>query len=145
MSVVVEVDGVRTSASSVPSYSRDGDAGLDLRSAEDLVVPSGGTVLVRTGFFGSVPSGFAGLILSRSGLASRGVFVTNGPGLVDSNFRGEWCVLLTNLSGKDFWVSVGDRVAQFVVVEVPRVEFVVRDGSSGSVRGGEGFGSSGVM
>ena len=129
----------------LPTYARDGDAGLDLSSAERVVIEPGARALVRTGLALAIPSGYAGFVLPRSGLALRqGITVLNAPGLIDAGYRGEVMVLLVNhdRSGA-VTVERGDRVAQLVVQRVERVELVEVDELPASERGGGGFGSTG--
>jgi len=129
----------------LPTYAREGDAGLDLSSAERVVIEPGARALVRTGLALAIPSGYAGFVLPRSGLALRqGITVLNAPGLIDAGYRGEVMVLLVNhdRSGA-VTVERGDRVAQLVVQRVERVELVEVDELPASERGGGGFGSTG--
>src|SRR6266508_6370056 len=81
----------------LPSRSHQGDAGLDLYAAEAVTVDPGDRATVATGIAIEIPAGFAGLVLPRSGLASRhGIALVNAPGLIDSGYRGEIRVLLLN-------------------------------------------------
>jgi dUTP pyrophosphatase len=99
----------------LPAYARPGDAGLDLRAREDVVIPpAGGRALVPTGIAVALPEGFAGFIQPRSGLALRhGVTCLNSPGLVDSGYRDELKVLLVNTDPVEpFTVTRGERIAQ---------------------------------
>ncbi len=130
----------------LPVAARPGDAGIDLRSRVDLVVPpAGGRALVPTGLAVEVPPGFAGLVLPRSGLAlSHGVTVLNAPGLIDAGYRGEVSVILVNTDPvSEFDVERGDRVAQLVVVAVEAVRLEAVRELSASERGTGGFGHSG--
>lgn len=129
----------------LPSYARVGDAGADLVARESLTLAAGGgRALVPTGIAIALPDGYAGFVLPRSGLALRhGVTVVNGPGLIDSGYRGEVCVVLTNTDpDKPYDVERGDRIAQLVVQRVETAEFEVVDELPESDRGG-GFGHSG--
>lgn len=104
----------------LPEYQTDGASGMDLLSVEDVQIEKGKTAVVHTGIKMIVPKGYEIQIRSRGGLASKGIFVTNGPGTVDSDYRGELMVLLTNLSSNSipFKIRRGDRVAQMVVAPV---------------------------
>ncbi len=94
----------------LPSYAREGDAGLDLRAAHDATLEPGGRGLVGTGLAVAIPPGYAGLVLPRSGLAlSQGVTVLNAPGLVDAGYRGELKVLLVNHGDKPTGAVVGQQ------------------------------------
>jgi dUTP pyrophosphatase len=128
-----------------PSYAHPGDAGADLVSAEDAVIPAGGRVLVRTGVAVALPEGYVGLVHPRSGLAARwGVTVLNAPGTVDAGYRGE---ILVNLVNHDpvqpARISRGDRIAQLVVQRVERARFHLVDELPESRRGASGHGSTG--
>ena len=130
---------------SLPSYAHDGDAGLDLLARIDArLAPGGGRCLVPTGIAISIPQGYAGFVLPRSGLGlEHGISVVNAPGLIDSAYRGEVKVVLINTdpeSGYD--VSRGDRIAQLVIQPVTQVAWDVVDDLDGVDRGG-GFGHSG--
>lgn len=130
----------------LPGYARAGDAGADLVAREGVVLPAGGgRALVPTGLAVAIPDGYAGLVLPRSGLASRhGVTVVNAPGLVDAGYRGELTVALLNTDPeRDYEVHRGDRIAQLVIVAVEQVAFVVVDELPASERGSAGFGHSG--
>ncbi len=125
---------------------RAGDAAVDLPSRIDAVVAPGQRVLVPTGFAVAVPSGWCGLVLSRSGLVlNHGVVVLNAPGLIDSGYRGELQVVLHNTGSEPFEIERGRRVAQFLVTEAPPVQYreVDRLPPAPDDRGVQGFGSSG--
>ena len=103
----------------LPSYAHPGDAGMDVRSVEDLVIPAGGRVLVHTGLVAVIPEGYELQVRSRSGLALKsGVAVLNSPGTVDAGYRGEIGVILANFGDGGFVVKKGDRVAQLVAAPV---------------------------
>lgn len=129
----------------LPSYAREGDAGLDLRAAHDATLEPGARGLVGTGLAVAIPVGFAGFVLPRSGLAlGQGVTVLNAPGLVDAGYRGELKVLLVNHGGAAITVRRGDRVAQLVIQRVERAELIEVGELPASERGAGGFGSTGV-
>jgi dUTP pyrophosphatase len=129
----------------LPQAAHDGDAGLDLRSVEDVDLAPGARALVGVGLAVEIPPGHAGLVLPRSGLAVRhGITVLNAPGLVDSGYRGELRVALLNTDPQTpFAVRTGDRIAQLVVVALPPVRLVEAATLTGSARGSGGFGSTG--
>ena len=131
---------------SLPSYARRSDAGLDLRSAERVVIGPGARALVGTGVAVAIPPGFAGFVLPRSGLALRhGLTVLNAPGLIDAGYRGEVKVLIVNHDpATSVTLERGDRIAQLVVQPVPAVDLVEVDELAASERGAGGFGSSGA-
>jgi len=132
----------------LPAHATAGDAGVDLRASEDLVLAAGGgRALVPTGLSIAIPEGYAGFIQPRSGLAYKhGVTVLNSPGLIDSGYRGELKVLLVNTDpANDFTVTRGERVAQLVIQAYETLEFVEVDAlPDDSERGAGGFGSTGT-
>ena len=130
----------------LPAYARPGDAGVDLRARERVVLePGGGRAQVPTGVAVAIPEGHAGFIQPRSGLALKhGVTCLNTPGLIDSGYRGELIVLLVNLDPTHpYTVERGDRIAQLVVQRVEQVAFRPVDELPASARGTGGFGHSG--
>jgi dUTP pyrophosphatase len=130
----------------LPRRARDGDAGLDLAANADLVVGPGERAMVATGLAVAVPEGHAGLVLPRSGLASRrGLTLANAPGLIDSGYRGEITIAVVNLDPSEkVEIRRGDRIAQLVVVPMGLVEPVEVQELPSSHRGEGGFGSTGV-
>jgi dUTP pyrophosphatase len=129
----------------VPSYAHDGDAGADLHAATDVTLAPGERSLVPTGVALALPDGYVGLVHPRSGLAARhGVTIVNAPGTVDAGYRGEVLVNLVNLDPREaFTVRRGDRIAQLVVQQVARAEFIEVDSLEDTSRGDTGHGSSG--
>jgi len=127
------------------AYAHPGDAGADLVAAEDVDVPPGRRVLVRTGIAVAIPDGYVGLVHPRSGLAVRlGVTVLNAPGTVDAGYRGEIMVNLVNHDPEaTAKICRGDRIAQLVVQRVERADFHVVDQLPRSRRGDGGHGSTG--
>jgi len=130
----------------MPSTAYAGDAGLDLSSVERLVLRPGRRSMVGTGLAVAIPPGHAGFVQPRSGLAANhGIAVVNSPGLIDAGYRGELRVVLLNTDPeRDFTIEVGDRIAQLVVLALPRIELVEVDELPGSERAERGFGSSAV-
>lgn len=130
----------------LPERAHPGDAGLDLRSAIDVEVGPGERAMVPTGLAVAIPDGHAGLVLPRSGLASRqGLTLANAPGLIDAGYRGEVICAVVNLDRSEpVMVTRGDRIAQLVIVAVPEVRSVLVDELPDSTRGMGGFGSTGT-
>ncbi len=127
-----------------PVYAKPGDAGADLRSTVDIVIPAGERALLPTGVSIALPAGYVGLVHPRSGLAAKhGITVLNAPGTVDAGYRGEILVTLLNTSRDDFAVSRGDRIAQLVIQQFEHAKFVAVTELPESERGETGFGSSG--
>ena len=132
-------------AAILPSYAHPGDAGMDVRSAEELVVEPGGRKLVRTGLVMMLPSGYEAQVRPRSGLALKnGVTVLNTPGTIDEGYRGEVGVILANLGAEPFRVEKGAKIAQIVIAPCTRAEIVETAEIDETARGTGGFGSTGV-
>jgi len=142
----VELPVARLNENAVlPTRAHEGDAGLDLYACESAHIGPGERWSVGTGVAVEIPDGHAGLVLPRSGLAKRsGIALVNGPGLIDSGYRGEIRVLLLNTDPADlFRVAPGDRIAQLVITPIVLAEPVEREALAESARGEGGFGSSG--
>ncbi|WP_336924107.1 dUTP diphosphatase [Aquipuribacter sp. SD81] len=138
---LVRLDGVP-----LPARARPGDAGLDLVTTEDVELAPGRRATVGTGVRLALPDGAAAFVLPRSGLAARhGVTVLNAPGTVDAGYRGEVRVTLLNTDlERPVRLAAGERVAQLVVLDLPRVRLVEVERLPGSDRGEGGFGSTGL-
>lgn len=130
----------------IPSYAYTGDAGLDLRALETLVLKPFERALIPTGLAIAIPEGYAGFVQPRSGLAlKRGLSIVNTPGLIDSHYRGELKIIAINLDPvNDIQIEKGERIAQLVIQEVPVVTLAVVDELDATDRGAGGFGSSGT-
>lgn len=130
----------------LPSYAYKGDAGLDLRASESVVLRPFERRLIGTGLAVAIPDGYAGFVQPRSGLAlKQGLSMANTPGLVDAHYRGELKVCAINLDpNNDIHISRGDRIAQLVIQRVPVVDLVEVKELDVTDRGIGGFGSSGV-
>jgi len=129
----------------LPSYAHPGDAGLDIRSAEEAVLQPGERRLIGTGLAMALPEGYAAFVQPRSGLAARhGISIVNTPGLIDCHYRGEVKVILVNLGGEPFRVKKGDRIAQMVIQRVERAEVLEVEELEDTSRGEGGFGSTGL-
>lgn len=134
-------------ASDPPVFAHPGDAGADLVAAESVRLEPGRRALVGTGVRIALPEGYAGFIVPRSGLAARhGITIINSPGTVDAGYRGEIKVALLNTDLDEAYdITVGDRIAQLIVMPIPPVRFVAVEELPDSVRGQGGFGSSGYQ
>ena len=130
----------------LPSYAYAGDAGLDLRASESVVLKPLERRLVSTGLAIAIPEGYAGFVQPRSGLALRkGLSMANTPGLIDAHYRGELKVCADNLeSQNDIVIERGERIAQLVIQKVPVVTLTEVDELDETDRGTGGFGSSGT-
>ena len=129
----------------LPSYALAGDAGMDLRSAVDVVLAPGERCRIPTGIAVAIPDGHAGFVQPRSGLAARtGLGFVNSPGLIDSGYRGEIQVVAINLDRRDpIDIRRGDKIAQLVILPVPQVALSEVEELPASDRGAGGFGSTG--
>ena len=127
-----------------PKKAHPDDAGYDLYSRIDVeIAPMSGTA-VPVGFAMELPSGYEAQIRPRSGLAAKHhITVTNSPGTVDANYRGEVKAILFNLGKEPFTIKRGDRIAQMVICKLPEIELQEVTALSESDRGTGGFGSSG--
>jgi dUTP pyrophosphatase len=129
----------------IPSYQTSGSAGCDLRSTDNVVIPSGSRLVVGTGLKLEIPSGFGAMVCARSGLSAKnGIQVLNGPGIVDNDYRGEIKVILHNSGKEDFIVKKGDRIAQILFFPIFQAIFQKSSAISETDRGEGGFGSTGV-
>ncbi|MEI7759228.1 MAG: dUTP diphosphatase [Thermoleophilia bacterium] len=131
----------------LPTRAHSGDAGLDLSACETTTIGPGQRALVATGLALELPEGHVGLVVPRSGLALRhGISLVNTPGVIDEGYRGEVRVIMLNTDAtQPFTVEPGMRVAQLLVMPVPRVEVVEVMDLTDSARGEGGFGSSGLQ
>lgn len=130
----------------MPSYQTAGASGMDLRAdiGEEVTIPPLGRALVPTGIAVAIPPGVEGQVRPRSGLAIRnGVTCLNAPGTIDSDFRGEICVILVNLGAEPFPVRRGDRIAQLVFSSVARATWREVEILAPTARGEGGFGHTG--
>ena len=129
----------------LPTYAYEGDAGLDLRSNEDVTLAPFERRLVGTGLAIAIPEGYAGFVQPRSGLALReGLSMANTPGLIDAHYRGELKVCAINLDPeKSIHIDRGERIAQLVIQQVPVVRLEEVDELDATDRGVGGFGSTG--
>lgn len=131
----------------VPQYQSEGAAGLDLhaRIGHEIHLQPGVRFTCPTGIAIELPVGFEAQIRPRSGLAIKnGITVINSPGTIDSDYRGEICVLLVNHSDRAFTIEPGMRIAQMVVAPVTRIELVREMELSETERGANGMGSTGT-
>ena len=144
---MIESVDVPIIAAQVPAYAHPGDAGADLVSTEAVRLGPGERALVGTGVRIALPDGYVAFVVPRSGLAARhGITIVNSPGTVDAGYRGEIKVSLLNTDASQAYdVAVGDRIAQLIIMPVPRVRFVAVDELPDSSRGEGGFGSTGYQ
>lgn len=129
----------------LPAYQTAGAAGMDICSAVSCAISAGDKRAVPTGFAVAVPEGWELQVRPRSGLAAKlMVTVGNSPGTIDSDYRGEIQVILFNHGKTLFTIKRGDRIAQLVPKQAPRLEVVEVDTLDETERGEGRFGSTGV-
>lgn len=131
----------------LPEYATEFSAGLDVRAANDepVVLEPLARAIVPTGLYLEIPRGYEVQVRPRSGLAAKkGVTVLNSPGTIDSDYRGEVCVILVNLSSEPFTVERGERIAQLILARYEQIQWEEVGELSSSDRGEGGFGSTGT-
>ena len=131
----------------LPQYATEFSAGLDVRAANDepVVLEPLARAIVPTGLYLEIPRGYEEQVRPRSGLAAKkGVTVLNSPGTIDSDYRGEVCVILVNLSSEPFTVERGERIAQLILARYEQIQWEEVGELSSSDRGEGGFGSTGT-
>ena len=129
----------------LPAYAHPSDAGMDVRSVDELVIPPGKRALVHTGLVMLLPPLYEAQVRPRSGLALKsGVTVLNTPGTIDAGYRGEVGVILINLGEEPFAVHKGDKIAQLVIAPVTQPIVEETELVDETDRGAGGFGSTGA-
>ena len=129
-----------------PFYATEGSAGLDLSACceEEITLAPGERRGIPTGVAIQLPDGYGGFVFARSGLASRhGIAMSNGVGVIDSDYRGEVGMGLINLSDEPYTIQPGERVAQLCIAPVYTAAFAQADALEETSRGEGGFGSTG--
>lgn len=148
MKSIVKVKKLNDKAK-IPCRATEGSAGADLYACidEPVTIKPGDLVKIPTGIAIELASpGLAAFLFARSGLGVKhGICLSNGVGVVDSDYRGEICVGLCNVSDREYTVQPDERIAQMVIMPVCCAEFTETDELAGTVRGEGGFGSSGRM
>jgi dUTP pyrophosphatase len=130
----------------LPAYATEGSAGMDLKAALTgaLTLKPGERGVVPTGLKMAIPPGFEGCVRPRSGLAMKqGLTLTNSPGTVDSDYRGEVKVLVINLGQEPVVLKRGERIAQLLISPVAQAQIVKVEQVDDTQRGAGGFGHTG--
>ena len=130
----------------LPAYATEGSSGMDIHAAVDsnITIKPGEIVLVPAGFHIEIPQGYEAQVRPRSGLAIKhGIGILNSPGTIDSYYRGEVKLILTNLGKEEFVIRRGDRIAQLVVAPVVRAVWQEVNSVQATSRGEGGFGHTG--
>ena len=125
----------------MPFYGSEEAAGFDLYSVEDVTIKAGETKIIKTGISLEIQEGYCFQVWDRSGLGAKGIHRFAGPG--DSDYRGEYKIVLYNSTQKDYEIKKGDRIAQIVPVPIVRAEFEQTDELNETSRGDGGFHSTG--
>jgi len=140
----IEVKVKLSKDASLPSYATIGSSGMDLRVIESGIVKKNEIKLIKTGVFLEIPEGFEAQIRPRSGLALKhGITILNTPGTIDSDYRGEICLIVANFGNEDFEYNKGDRLAQIVFAELIKADLILSDTLEETERNDGGFGHSG--
>ena len=128
----------------IPHYAHPDDAGMDIFSAEEMTIKAGERKNVRTGIKMEMPEGFVALVWDKSGLAAKNGIKTMA-GVIDSGYRGEIGIVLANLSGRDYKIEKGQKIAQMLIQKAERAEIEEVKELSETKRGADGFGSTGLF
>ena len=143
----MKVKIVNKSRHPLPSYETPASAGMDLRANldEPVIINSLERALIPTGLYIELPVGYEAQIRPRSGLAIKnGITLLNTPGTVDADYRGEIKIIIANISNKKFVVNDGERIAQMVINQHERADWVEVKALLETERGAGGFGSTGT-
>lgn len=125
----------------LPAKGSPLDAGIDIYTNQSYTLKPGETYMFSTGIAVEIPSGYVALLWDRSGLGSKGIHRLAG--VIDSGYRGEWKVVLTNLTKKKYAIVAGDKIVQCIVQKFEPVNIKEVKTLKESKRGAKGFGSSG--
>ena len=142
----MQVNIINRSKHKLPEYATALSAGMDLRANidEPVVLKPMERRIIPTGLFIALPQGYEAQVRPRSGLAiKKGITVLNSPGTIDADYRGEIGVILVNLSGEDFIIEDGERIAQMVIARHEHIDWNTVDSLDETERGAGGFGHSG--
>ena len=143
----MKISIINKSSHALPHYETEASAGMDLRAniSGPITLKPLERVIVKTGLFIALPVGYEAQVRPRSGLAAKkGITVLNAPGTIDADYRGEIGVILVNLSNDAFVVEDGERIAQLVIAQHARAEWIAVEELSSTERGEGGFGSTGT-
>ncbi len=126
----------------IPKYAHENDAGMDLFSIQEFILKPKHRAIIGTGISMELPKNYVALVWDKSGIASKGIKTMGG--VIDSGYRGEYKVILINLSSENFEIKKGQKIAQVLIqkIESPKIEIV--ENLKKSSRGSGGFGSTGL-
>ena len=130
----------------VPCYAHEGDAGMDLYSAEECVLKPGERKLINTGIKIALPIGYEAQVRPKSGLALKhGISIVNTPGTIDAGYRGLVGVIAINHGSEEFKIEKNQKIAQMVINKIESANVVEVDSLDDTSRGEGGFGSTGLQ
>ena len=144
--IFMKIKVINKSKNTLPSYSTELSAGMDLRADLDnpVTIRPLERILIPTGLYIEIPSGYEAQIRPRSGLAiKKGITVLNSPGTIDADYRGQICVILINFSSDDFIIENGERICQMVIARHEKAEWLPVEILEDTERGAGGFGHTG--
>lgn len=148
MKVPVKIYAAFNHRHGLPAYETPGAAGMDVRANESVFLRPGETRLIPTGIFVAIPESYEIQVRPRSGLSLKTKFrIANAPGTIDSDYLGELCIIAENIGNEEVFFSLGERIAQIVLSEVPQIGWIPvasRDELGSTVRGAGGFGSTDI-
>ena len=142
----MKIKVINKSKHPLPQYSTEASSGMDLRAnlENDVLLKPLERVMVQTGLFLEIPVGYEAQIRPRSGLAVKnGITILNSPGTIDSDYRGEVCIILVNLSKENFVIKDGERICQMVISQHEKAEWISVENLLDTERGIGGFGHTG--
>ena len=143
----MKIEIINKSNHNLPHYETNSSAGMDLKAFidEPIILNSLERKIIKTGLYISLPKGFEAQVRSRSGLSiKQGLCVLNSPGTIDADYRGEIGIILINLSKDSYTINNGDRIAQLVIASHEQAKWIEVKELSKTVRGVNGFGSTGI-
>jgi dUTP pyrophosphatase len=127
----------------MPSYSKEGDAGLDLTAISKIFSYNYNYIEYGTGVHVEIPEGYVGLVFPRSSISKYGISLSNSVGVIDSNYRGEIKFRFRRLAFSKNVYNIGDRIGQLIIIPYPKINFILTENLSETSRGAGGFGSTG--
>ncbi len=143
----MKIEIINKSNHNLPHYETTSSAGMDLKAFIDkpVILNSLERKIIKTGLYISLPKGFEAQVRSRSGLSIKhGLCVLNSPGTIDADYRGEVGIILINLSQEPYTINNGDRIAQLVIASHEQAQWIEVNELPKTVRGVNGFGSTGI-
>ena len=143
----MKIEIINKSNHNLPHYETSSSAGMDLKAFidEPIILNSLERKIIKTGLYISLPKGFEAQVRSRSGLSIKhGLCVLNSPGTIDADYRGEIGIILINLSKDSYTINNGERIAQLVIASHEQEKWIEVKELSKTVRGVNGFGSTGI-